>query len=90
MLKKATAEAGGDALLARFMLGGQQRNLFIAKRVGKDNRGYEPFLWIVDNLKYKKRFPVQIVAWREFSATFPVAFERELDAALMRRLQRSR
>lgn len=90
MLKKATAEAGGDARLARFMLGGQQRNLFIAKRVGRDGRGYEPFLWIVENLNYSRKFPVQVVAWREFSATFPVAFERELEAAMMRRLERSR
>lgn len=89
-VKRATAEAGGDERLARFIMGGMQTNLFIAKRVGKNGRGYEPFLWIVDDIDYSRKFPVQVVAWREFSTTFPVAFERELDAALMRRLQRSR
>lgn len=90
-VKRATAEAGGDERLARFIMGDTEtKNLFIAKRVGRNGRGYEPFLWIVDNLNYSKKFPVQIVAWREFSNTFPVAFERELEAALMRRLNRSR
>ena len=84
-LARATREAGGDARLAKFLLGGQRKNLFIARRVGADRRGYEPVLWIVDRVNYKPRFPVQDVAWKEFSRVFPITFERGVEDALMRR-----
>jgi len=85
MIKRAAKELGGDTRLARFMLGGQQRPRFIARRVGRDRRGYEPFIWIVDDVKYKTRFPIQRVALKTYMAQFPIAFERGVARELERR-----
>jgi len=86
MIKRAAKELGGDARLARFMLAGQQRPRFIARRVGRDRRGYEPFIWIVDDVDYKKRFPIQRVALKTYMQQFPIAFEK----GVMRELERRR
>ena len=82
---RAARETGGDASLTRFLLGGQRRNLFIARRVGAGGRGFEPVLWFADRVNYQKRFPVQSIAWREFQRIFPLMFDRGVEDALMRR-----
>jgi hypothetical protein len=84
-LERATRETGGDERLARFLLGGQRKNLFIARRVGAGGRGYEPVIWFADRLTYRPKFPVQDVAWKEFQRVFPAAFDRGVEDALMRR-----
>lgn len=82
---RATRETGGDARLARFLLGGQRKNLYIARRVGVGGKGFEPVLWFNNNVTYKKRFPIQGIAWKEFQRVFPDVFEKGVDNALLRR-----
>lgn len=48
---------------------------FIARRVG---RGFVPALWITDQPNYERRFPIRVVAEREFARAFPIQFERAL------------
>ena len=48
---------------------------FIARRVG---RGFVPALWITDQPNYERRFPIRVVAEREFARAFPIEFERAL------------
>ena len=85
LVKRAAKELGGDTRLAMSFLSGQIRPRFIARRVGKDKRGYEPFIFIVDEVKYKKRFPIQRVALKAYMAQFPIAFERGVAKELERR-----
>ena len=49
---------------------------FIARRVGR--RGFVPALWITDQPNYERRFPIRVVAEREFARAFPIQFERAL------------
>lgn len=48
---------------------------FIARRVG---RGFVPALWVTDQPNYERRFPIRVVAEREFARAFPIQFERAL------------
>ena len=84
-LAQATREVGGDSRLARFILGGQRQGKFIARRVGREKRGFEPVLWFKNNISYPKRFPIQPVAWKEFERIFPVMFRRGVQTSLMKR-----
>ena len=60
--------------------------LAIVRRTGFKNRGFEPVLWLVDDApNYERKFPVQSVAWREFSRIFPIEYEKGLEDALRRR-----
>lgn len=91
LLKRAARDVGGDTSLARFILEDIVKNnpkdaRFIARRVGRGGRGFEPVIWLVDDVKYGgQRFPVQSIAWREFERVFPAAFERGVEDALRRR-----
>jgi len=60
---------------------------FIARRVGR--RGFVPALWITDQPNYERRFPIRVVAEREFARAFPIQFERALAKELeFQRLRR--
>ena len=84
-LARATRETGGDARLARFLLGGQRKALFIARRVGLGGRGFEPVIWFKDSVKYQARFPIQSVAFAEFKKVFPIQFEEGVLIAIKKR-----
>jgi hypothetical protein len=84
-LARATKETGGDARLAKFLLGGQRKALFIARRVGLGGRGFEPVIWFSDSVKYQARFPIQSVALAEFKKVFPIEFEEGVLIALKKR-----
>jgi len=72
-----------DYFLMRYE-GGQPANrhtlgaspAFVARRVGR--RGFVPALWITDQPNYERRFPIRLVAEREFARAFPIQFERAL------------
>lgn len=84
-VRQAARELGGDERLARFMLEGQQEPLYIARRVGRGRRGFEPFLWITDAPRYERKFPVIPVAEKEFHREFGRSFMRRAEHELSRR-----
>jgi hypothetical protein len=81
--RSAAKRKAADYFLMRYE-GGRPANrhtlgaspAFIARRVGR--RGFVPALWITDQPNYERRFPIRVVAEREFARAFPVQFERAL------------
>lgn len=67
---------------SRWQLGAEPA--FIAKRVGRNGRGFKPAFWITDQPNYERRFNIQGVALREFNRVFP----KEFEAGVMKELQR--
>ena len=81
--RSAAKRKAADYFLMRYE-GGRPANrhtlgaspAFIARRVGR--RGFVPALWITDQPNYERRFPIRVVAEREFARAFPIQFERAL------------
>ena len=84
-LKKAAKQMGGDVELARGFLEGMKEPLYIARRTGRGRRGFEPFLWITDAPRYRKKFPIIPTAEREFNRTFGKSFVARAEYELQRR-----
>lgn len=84
-IKKQMNDPMARQELTRMLLSQPRKNIFIARRVGYKMRGFEPVLWIVDDAKYRARFPIQTVALAGFESVYATAFEQGVTNALLRR-----
>ncbi|MEB3319003.1 MAG: hypothetical protein VKO39_12810 [Cyanobacteriota bacterium] len=64
---------------------GTGQPIYVARRAGKGGRGFEPVLWIKQDVRYRKRFPIQSVVMKEFQRVFVDSFERELAISINKR-----
>jgi hypothetical protein len=72
----------GNRIVNRYGIG---EPAFIAKRTGKNKRGFAPVLYLTNNASYERRFPIETVAMEEFKKQFNISFVQGVERELKRR-----
>lgn len=76
----------GNKMVNRYSTVGEPR--FIAKRVGEGKRQIVSVMNIIKRASYKRRFPIDKLALKEYQRQFDVSFKDGLTKEILRRIER--